>query len=190
MLSAPTSNRGILGKVKAGVYRGRSKQGTTFVNPNAPLRGTPSSGEAGPSSGEKSFKRARRNTPSDIHSSSGNNNSSGGLRRSGTVRASTIQEKTSGRPTAAGGYMTRGGKPRAAFDQNTWLSSVTVERREGSGPGVESGPTSRLGSRSRATSVDGGDIGTLDRGRRGRSNSPSRGTDLGEDMMPRNLPDE
>lgn len=86
--------------------------------------------------------------------------------------------------------MTRGGKPRAAFDQNTWLSNVTVERREGSGLGAESGPTSRLGSRSRATSVDGGDSGNLDRGRRGRSHSQSRGTDLGEDVMPRNLPDE
>ncbi|KAG9000661.1 hypothetical protein FRB94_005314 [Tulasnella sp. JGI-2019a] len=186
VLSAPTANRGILGNVKAGVYRSRSKQGTVIVNPNAPLRGTPSSGEAG---GEKPLRRLRRNTPSIIRSSS--NLAARDQRHVGTIRASTIQEKSSGRPTAAGGYMTRGGKPRAAFDQNTWLSNVTVERREESGgPSAGSGPTSRLASRSRATSIDAGDVTNLERGRRGRSDSKSRGTDLGEDVMPRNLPDE
>ncbi|KAG8878809.1 hypothetical protein FRB98_005982 [Tulasnella sp. 332] len=190
VLSAPTSNRGFLGKARAGVYRGRSNQEMTVPNPNAPLRGTPSSEEMGPSSSveRKSVKKARRNAPSRMNSSGGL--SARRMGRLGAVRAGTIQEKSSGRPTAAGGYMTRGGKPRAAFDQYTWLSNVTVERREGSGPNVESGPTSRLVSRSRATSVDGGEIGNLDRGRRGRSDSQSRGTELGEDVMPRNLPDE
>lgn len=124
-----------------------------------------------------------------------------------------VEEENIGRPTLTSGYMTRGAgtmrptAPISGADHLARFTSVTVEKRSGSG-GVDSGPTSRITSRSRAASVDARDIlpgeGSstpyaglptegpfgpgAERGRtRGRSDSRVRGEDTD---MPEHLADE
>ncbi len=192
-VSAPIGNRSILAGVQAGSKAIGMPTRRSSTNAHTVSKGTPSS--------VGTIAARQRHTPPDKENSDAH-----------------------GRPTMTSGWMTRGLGPggrlgtsaagAGGFGEPTIsrFTSVTVERRNGSGGFDSSGPASRIASKSRTGSADarlglgleGGAIGLRDlrnlreegRGRkRGRSDSRMRtaeGTEIGFGTrdMPESLGDE
>ncbi|KAG8960728.1 hypothetical protein FRC03_006231 [Tulasnella sp. 419] len=183
-LSAPSASRGILAGVRAGVGVNRSRSGgPTGTSRHVSGHGTPDSNEGRPSDGD----RLRRGTMDTIRS---------GLPESATP----TQHSHIGAAKMTTTFMTRGkfagGKPGTVtvsglgVDTMGWFSAVKVEKLDTSGGsnGGDSGPVSRLVSRSRGASVDVNDLDERGSGR--RSASQSINSDFIDNERPENLGDE